>query len=307
MSAIPWNQTLEDSPHHHSSSSSSPAPTSALTDYDLSHDFILLNLAKLQDISYSHFSFNSADVDFNLQLKVCGSRTVLQRDLAYVKKYLPVGGNPYPLRSEVTGLCAEVDKLVISLHHDSSSHLPHPGPYLMEHYLLFKSQALFPYAHSSRFPVLAVDHYVSLGPHTHVTFVKSEMLKKAGWETAADNHHTPSSSRQQGQQNGEIVEPHLRENGCFPPSPGDLSGVRFGGLLLYLCEEKLSSEHLRKLNFVTGASLCLVTRDCKSLVKEVARLDLEERWKFRLRDEYQTACADDMTPLFFLIGRFEGQ
>ena len=276
MSALPWSKELQDS-----------QPSDRLTDHDLSHDFILLNLSKISDISYNLFSFNSAEVDFNLQLRVCECPTMLRRDVVFVKKYLPSGGNPYPLRSEVTGLCSSVDKLVISLHHDSSSHLPHPGPYLMEHYLLFKSRALFPYAQNPQFPVLAVDHYISLGPHTHVSFVKSEMLKTGDQA-----------------QNGEVST----FGGHFPALPiEDLSGIRFGGLLLYLCEEKLSNDHLKQLNFVTGASLCLVTRDCKSLVREVARLDLEEHWKFRLRDEFQTACADDMTPLFFLIGKFEGQ
>ena len=283
MGCLPWSRSLEEG-------QLTTASNNRLTEYDLSHDFILLNLAKTSHISYNQFSFNSAEVDFNLQLKVCECKTALWRDLAFMKKHLPSGGNPYPLRWDVKGLCSEVDKLVISLHHDSSSHLPHPGPYLMEHYLLFKSQALFPYAQSPQFPVLAVDHYISLGPHTHVTFVKSEMLK--------------SESAPVPQQNGEVLSSSALSSS--QDALKDLSKIRFGGLLLYLCEEKLSSEHLNRLNFVTGASLCVVTQDCKSLVREVARLDLEERWKFRLRDEYQTACADDMTPLFFLIGRFEG-
>lgn len=286
MSALPWSKELEDG-----------LPTDGLTDYDLSHDFILLNLSKISDISYNQFSFNSAEVDFNLQLRVCECPTKLRKDLVFVKKYLPSGGNPYPLHSEVTGLCSCVDKLVISLHHDSSSHLPHPGPYLMEHYLLFKSQVLFPYAQSPQFPVLAVDHYSTLGPHTHVSFVKSEMLKMENQASCPQNGEVSSFGSHFASVRGNTLPLPLE----------DLSDVRFGGLLLYLCEEKVSSEHLKRLSFVTGASLCLVTRDCKSLVREVARLDLEECWKFRLRDEYQTACADDMTPLFFLIGKFEGQ
>ena len=286
MSALPWSKELEDG---HS--------TENLTDYDLSHDFILLNMAKVSNILYNQFSFNSAEVDFNLQLQACRCLTKLRRDLSFVKKYLPTGGNPYPLRLGVTDLCSEVDKLVISLHHDSSSHLPHPGPYLMEHYLLFKSQVLFPYAQNLRFPVLAVGNYISLGPHTHVSFMKSEMLKVNTSTSEQNGEEMPSDDM-----TNQIVV-----GGKTPNLPvEDLSKIHFGGLLLYLCEEKLSSEHLKKLNFVTGASLCLVTQDCKTLVREVARLDLEERWKFRLRDEYQTACADDMTPLFFLIGRFEG-
>ena len=281
MSALPWSQQLEEG----------ETMADRLTDYDLSHEFILLNLSRISDISYNQFSFNSANVDFNLQLKVCQCRTKLHRDLVFVNKYLPSGGNPYPIRSEVNGLCSTVDKLVISLHHDSSSHLPHPGPHLMEHYLLYKSQVLFPYAQSPQFPVLAIDHYISLGPHTHVSFVKSEMLKA---EPATLGKNV----------NGEVPsDASLAVPGkTLPLSMEELSKVRFGGLVLYLCEEKVSSEHLKELKFVTGASLCLVTRDCKSLVREVARLDLEEHWRFRLRDEYQTACSDAMTPLFFLIG-----
>lgn len=291
MSALPWSKALEDI------RSLPPGATTAesLTHYDLSHDFIFLNLSKISDISYNQFSFNSAAVDFNLQLRACECRTKLWRSVAFVKKYVPSCGNPYPLRSNVAGLCSSVDKLVISLHHDSSSHLPHPGPYLLEHYLLFKSQTLFPYAQSPQFPVLAIDNYISLGPHTHVSFIKSEMLKM---------------DRQGPPQNGEVAAPfseHLALRGKSLPLPlEELGSVRFGGLLMYLCEEKVSCAHLKKLSFVSGASLCLVTRDCKTLVREVARLDLEENWKFRLRDEYQTACADDMTPLFFLIGKFEG-
>ena len=83
-----------------------------------------------------------------------------------------------------------------------------------------------------------------------------------------------------------------------------IDGVHFGGLLLYLCEGKVASDRLHGLNFVPNASLCLVTRDCKSLVREASRLDMEERWKFRLKDEFQTACHDNLRPLFFLMGRF---
>ena len=303
MGAVPWNKQLQLEQEEREDAqggeregdSNSSTWISNLANCDLSHDFIILNLAKLSDTHYNHFSFNSAEMDFNLQLKACRSRIQLRTDLAFVKKHLPSGGNPYPPHSDVSGLCSEVDKLVISLHHDSSSHLPHPGPYLMEHYLLYKSQVLFPYAHSSHFPVLAIDNYISLGSRTHVSFIKSEILVK-----------TSSSIRQNG--TGEALSANQFTMGGQSTSlpVEDLSQIKFGGLLLYLCEEKLSSEHLKKLNFVFGASLCLVTRDCKSLVREVARLDLEEKWKFRLRDEYQTACADDMTPLFFLIGHFEG-
>ena len=272
MSAVPWSKQMEEG------GASSINTVEELTDYDLSHDFIVLNLSKTSSLTYNQFSLNSAQVGFNLKLQAVQMKTKLFREFAFVHKHLPSGGNPYPTQARNSALVADIDKAIISLHHDSSSHLPYPGPYLMEHYLLYKSQVLFPYAQSPQFPVLVVDNYVSLGPLTHVTFIQSMSL------TSIDR------------QNSAVLNYKM----------DTLSRIRFSGLVLYLCEGKLSSEHLGRLNFVKGACLCLVTRDCKTLVREVARLDLEERWKFRLRDEYQTACADSLRPLFFLTGRFEG-
>ena len=232
----------------------------------------MLNLPKTASLHYNSFSYNSAMADFDLQLKATGLKAKLNTELVFVKKHLTSGGNFYPLHHQLSGLCWDVDMLVISLHHDSSSLLPHPGPYLMEHFLLHRSHVLFPYACQERHPILMVDNYINLGPSIHVTFMKSNMLQN--WKM--------TNSDDEG-----------------------FGEIHFGGLMLYLCEGKITSEQLHKLNFVPGASLCLVTRDCKSLVREVARLDLEEKWKFRLRDEYQTACPDDLRPLFFLTGRFE--
>ena len=234
-----------------------------MTDFDLTHDFIMMNLSQTQHLQYNEFLFNSADTAFSLRLRDAGLKTKLHRNLSIVKKYLPTGGNNYPLHTNISTLVPEIDSVVISLHHDSSSHLPYPGPYLMEHYLLHKSCRLFPNALSPLHPVLVIDNYVSLGPNIHVTLVNSDNKNKLE------------------------------------------SGIKFGGLLLYLCEGKLTAEHCKKFNFVSGACVCIVTRNCKKLVQEVGRLDLEGKWKFRLRDEYQTACSDKMKPLFFLIGRFD--
>ncbi len=253
-----WNQGWEES-----------GGLVSLSDYDLNHDFILLNLSKIATVQYKSFSYNSGAVDFNLQLQAAGLGTRLRTDMAVARKYLSSGGNTYPVRMQLSGICSDADHLVTSLHHDSSSLLPYPGPYLMEHLLLHKSQTFFPSSKHPEHPVLVVDNYVELGLGTNITFVKSDSL-------------------------------------CGEENSDDQMGVKFGGLLLYLCEGKVGGEELRKMDFVLGACLCMVTRDCKSLVREVARLDLEERWKFRLRDEYQTACPDSFRPLFFLMGRYEG-
>lgn len=52
-----------------------------------------------------------------------------------------------------------------------------------------------------------------------------------------------------------------------------------------------------------GATLCVICQDRNSLRQTVVRLELEEEWQFRLRDEFQTANAAEDRPLFFLTGR----
>lgn len=52
-----------------------------------------------------------------------------------------------------------------------------------------------------------------------------------------------------------------------------------------------------------GATLCVICQDRNSLRQTVVRLELEDEWQFRLRDEFQTANAQEDRPLFFLTGR----
>lgn len=53
----------------------------------------------------------------------------------------------------------------------------------------------------------------------------------------------------------------------------------------------------------TGATLYVICQDRNSLRQTVVRLELEDEWQFRLRDEFQTANAKEDKPLFFLTGR----
>ena len=223
------------------------------------------------DIHYRTHSYTSSDVDFNLQLYVGGVKSVLYTDISVVKKQFPPS-DTLTLHSNVTTVATEVDNIAVSLHSSVASLVDYPGPYLLEHYLRHKSSVLFPSAHSPIHPVLMVDHYINLGPHTHVSYVQSTSLDDSGTQ--------------------------LLHN--------DMSNVKFGGLVLYLCEGRVARQQLHRLCFVAGACVCLVTHSSGSLVGEVGRLDLEERWKFRLRDEYKTACPDNscFKPLFFLIGHF---
>lgn len=52
-----------------------------------------------------------------------------------------------------------------------------------------------------------------------------------------------------------------------------------------------------------GATLCVICQDRSSLRQTIVRLELEDEWQFRLRDEFQTANSSDDKPLYFLTGR----
>lgn len=49
--------------------------------------------------------------------------------------------------------------------------------------------------------------------------------------------------------------------------------------------------------------MCVICQDRNSLRQTVVRLELEDEWQFRLRDEFQTANAKEDRPLFFLTAR----
>lgn len=55
--------------------------------------------------------------------------------------------------------------------------------------------------------------------------------------------------------------------------------------------------------FPEGATLCVICQDRSSLRQTIVRLELEDQWQFRLRDEFQTANSSDDKPLYFLTGR----
>ncbi|XP_063673992.1 GREB1-like protein isoform X2 [Bolinopsis microptera] len=78
------------------------------------------------------------------------------------------------------------------------------------------------------------------------------------------------------------------------------SETKFGGLLLYFSAQRLNPQQLKGLNFVKGAKLCVIARDREELREEILRLDLEENWRFRFRDEFKTSSKDK--PIYFLTG-----
>ncbi|XP_021104058.1 protein GREB1 [Heterocephalus glaber] len=139
-----------------------------------------------------------------------------------------------------------------------------PAQLLLEKFLQHHSHRFFPLSlKNHRHPVLSVDCYLNLGPQISVCYVSSR--------------------------------PHSLNISC--------SDLRFSGLLLYLCDSFVGAGFLKQFHFLTGATLCVICRDRNSLRQTVVRLELEDQWQFRLRDEFQTANAREDRPLFLLTGR----
>ena len=262
---LQWSKEIKD------------VPTVNMTsDCQISHSLIFLDLSKTAAINYNQFNYNSADLDFNLRVVSEGLQLLRDNRFLVVKKKLEQGGNMYPsylVQKLPNTPQSDIDQMVFSLHYDALRLLPFPGPYLMEEYLINRSTTLFPNAVSKHHPVLVFDNFVNLGPEINIVYIGAKTVS-------------------------ELDKDHPSE---FQTS---LEHIQFGGLLLYLCEGKINivNHLLPFLNFVNGATLCLITRDCKSLVKEKARLDIENKWKFEAKGEHQTACPDDHRPLFFLTG-----
>uniref|UniRef100_A0A8C7FQX2 Growth regulating estrogen receptor binding 1 n=1 Tax=Oncorhynchus kisutch TaxID=8019 RepID=A0A8C7FQX2_ONCKI len=81
------------------------------------------------------------------------------------------------------------------------------------------------------------------------------------------------------------------------------TGLLFSGLLLCFWDSFVTPGFLKNFHFLKGAVLCVICADRSSLRQTVVRLELEDEWRFRLSDEFQTANAKEDRPLFFLTGK----
>ena len=100
--------------------------------------------------------------------------------------------------------------------------------------------------------------------------------------------------------------PHI--NVCVGNDEKTSKYTTFSGLIIYNCSKDLTKDRLSQFQFVKDAQLVFVCKERYELRAEVLRLDLEDMWRFRLRDEYQTAnVADgDHKSLYFLTGSYFG-
>ncbi|XP_057555854.1 GREB1-like protein isoform X3 [Hippopotamus amphibius kiboko] len=232
------------------------------------HDFILLNIDLTQNVQYDFNRYFCEDVDFNLRTNSSGLLICRFNNFSLMKKHVQVGGQrDFIIKPKI--MVSESLAPILPLQYvcaPDSEHtlLAAPAQFLLEKFLQHASYKLFPRAiHNFRSPVLAIDCYLNVGPEVAMCYVSSR--------------------------------PHSSNVNC--------EGVCFSGLLLYLCDSFVGADLLKKFKFLKGATLCVICQDRSSLRQTIVRLELEDEWQFRLRDEFQTANSSDDKPLYFLTGR----
>uniref|UniRef100_A0A8C3W6K5 GREB1 like retinoic acid receptor coactivator n=1 Tax=Catagonus wagneri TaxID=51154 RepID=A0A8C3W6K5_9CETA len=232
------------------------------------HDFILLNIDLTQNVQYDFNRYFCEDVDFNLRTNSSGLLICRFNNFSLMKKQVQVGGQrDFIIKPKI--MVSESLAPILPLQYVCAPDCEHtllaaPAQFLLEKFLQHASYKLFPKAiQNFRSPVLAIDCYLNIGPEVAICYVSSR--------------------------------PHSSNVNC--------EGVCFSGLLLYLCDSFVGADLLKKFKFLKGATLCVICQDRSSLRQTIVRLELEDEWQFRLRDEFQTANSSDDKPLYFLTGR----
>ncbi|KAM6950438.1 protein GREB1 isoform 2-T2 [Lycodopsis pacificus] len=232
----------------------------------LLHDFLLLNVDRSQNVQYDQNRFTCHDVDFTLRLHSAGLLVCGFNSFSVMKKQIAIGGyRTFIIKTKTTDVPTSVGPSQYICAPDSKHlFLATPAQLLLEKYLQHTRQKLFPLSTKNyTHPVLSVDCYLNLGPEVTVCFVSSRP-------------HSVNIST---------------------------TGLLFSGLLLCFVDSFVTPGFLKKFTFLKGATLCVISADRSSLRQTVGRLELEEEWRFRLSDEFQTANAKEDRPLFFLTGK----
>ncbi|XP_014889980.1 GREB1-like protein isoform X7 [Poecilia latipinna] len=232
------------------------------------HDFVLLNVDLTQNVQYDLNRYDCEEVDFNLRVNSSGLLICRFNNFFLMKKHIPVGGKKdfvvKPKLVEIENKAPISPSQYVCAPDSEQTLLDAPAQFLLENFLQSCSRRLFPKAVQNRNnPVLSIDSYLNLSPEISVCYINSRP-------------HSTNLNHQ---------------------------GLVFSGLLLYLCDSFVVSGLLKNFRFLKGATLCVICQDRSSLRQTIVRLELEDEWQFRLRDEFQTANCSEDRPLFFLTGR----
>ncbi|CAL8246308.1 unnamed protein product [Lota lota] len=230
------------------------------------HDFLLVNVDLCRDVLYDQNRFSCHDVDFALRAHSAGLLLCRFNGFSVMKKQIAIGGyRTFIIKTKMTDVPTSVGPSQYVCAPDSKHlFLATPARLLLEKYLQHTGHQLFPLStRNHTHPVLSVDCFLNLGPEVTVCFVSSR--------------------------------PHSINLST--------AGLLFSGLLLCFTNSCVTPSFLKKFTFLQGATLCVICADRSSLRQAVGRLELEDEWRFRLSDEFQTANAKEDLPLFFLTGK----
>ncbi|KAM6919485.1 GREB1-like protein isoform 4-T5 [Lycodopsis pacificus] len=232
------------------------------------HDLVMLNVDLTQNVHYDLNRYSCEEVDFNLRVNSSGLLLCRFNYFSLMKKHIPVGGNKdflvKPKLVDMGNPTSISPPQYVCAPDSEQTLLDAPAQFLLERFLQSCSHRLFPKAVRNRSnPVLSIDSYLNISPEISVCYINSRP-------------HSTNLNHQ---------------------------GLLFSGLLLYLCDSFVVSGLLKKFRFLKGATLCVICQDRSSLRQTIVRLELEDEWQFRLRDEFQTANCSDDRPLYFLTGR----
>lgn len=244
---------------------------------------VILNVAVLQDLQYNRNRYSCEDLNFSLQMYSYGIPSCRFDYLTVAKKRIEVTCKPTVKvlmnTSSENNKPAVVDvndysNYVTAPDSEDTHYFSAPAEYLLEKYLVeAAARKLFQTAADNpQHPILAIDNYVNLGPRFTVEYVSTVRLQE---------DHKPKAKG------------------------FEKTKTKYGGLLLFFSSATVSKELLQQFDFIDDAQLCLVCQDRNTLRQEVVRLDLEEHWRFRLRDELQTANDPDESSLFILTGKHD--
>uniref|UniRef100_A0A4W5PMC7 Growth regulating estrogen receptor binding 1 n=1 Tax=Hucho hucho TaxID=62062 RepID=A0A4W5PMC7_9TELE len=283
------------------------------------HDFLLLNVDLTQDIQYNQNRFACDDVDFTLRVHSAGLLICRFNNFSVMKKQISIGGyHTFIIKNKMTDVPTSIQPSQYICAPDSKHpFLATPAQLLLEKYLQHTS--LFPlstcnYTH----PILSVDCYLNLGPevhthtHTHNTYVivsmSDQSLGHLSFFPSLPPSLLPSFLPSFPPSILSSLSLSLQVTVCFVSSrPHSINicttGLLFSGLLLCFWDSFVTPGFLKNFHFLKGAILCVVCADRSSLRQTVVRLELEDEWRFRLSDEFQTANAKEDRPLFFLTGK----
>ena len=237
-------------------------------------DCFLLDVNRTQHIPFSSHVYSNENIDFHLKVLDENLPTCRYEHFTFMLK---VTSNMKWRSRDGSVLGVEpmssddVSRFVVQPDTETLTPIEADPHHVFQKYLKYAGSKLFPLAvNKPDNPVLIVGGYLNLGPQINVCVVN----------------------------NGDL-QAKIVNSQCY-------TSKEYSGLILYNCSRKMTKECFASMKFVKKAKLVFVCYERAELRNEAIRLDLEEDWRFRLRDEYQTTTkqTDGAKALHFLTGTY---